>query len=148
MRRILNNLHPINAEKYVPSLKSLRMILKPRFFRGRAEPRVELDRSEKSRLDLCLIHSLPSVSVHSSEGLLLKMFKPGGLLGPRQTPGRMALDQMSGGGDGGSGKDDKGGSKDKKEEKSYSGSGFDPRGLERAAKAAQVSLCVHRSSLR
>lgn len=72
------------------------------------------------------------------------MFKPGGLLGPRQTPGRVAMDQMAGGADGSSGKDDKGGSdsKDKKDEKSYSGSGFDPRGLERAAKAAQVCEVV------
>lgn len=76
------------------------------------------------------------------------MFKPGGLFGPK--PGQAALDQAvggsssasksrsstdvdgssrGGGGDGGGGGD-----------KGYSGSGFDPRGLERAAKAAKV--CV------
>lgn len=67
------------------------------------------------------------------------MFKPGGLLGPRPTPGRIALDQMASGGEDASGKDDKGSSGGgKKDDKSYSGSGFDPRGLERAAKAAQV----------
>lgn len=68
------------------------------------------------------------------------MFKPGGLFGPK--PGKAALDQAmggsapAGGGSSGGGKGDtKGG-----DEKGYGGSGFDPRGLERAAKAAKV--CV------
>lgn len=82
------------------------------------------------------------------------MFKPGGWLAPggSKTPGQAALEQMGGGAAGGSGdgkdkKDDKG----KKDEEKYSGSGFDPRGLERAAKAAQVCFfclcCVPPQSL-
>lgn len=70
------------------------------------------------------------------------MFKPGGLFGPK--PGKAALDQAMGGSapapaggtGGGSSRDDKKGGDDK----GYGGSGFDPRGLERAAKAAKV--CV------
>lgn len=67
------------------------------------------------------------------------MFKPGGWFAPStsKTPGQAALEQMGGlgGGDGSSGK----GKGDKKDDdKGYSGSGFDPRGLERAAKAAKV----------
>lgn len=69
------------------------------------------------------------------------MFKPGGLLGPRQSPGRAALDQLGTGNSAGDG-DDKGGKDKKKEGNDYGGSGFDPRGLERAAKAAQVN-CVY-----
>lgn len=75
------------------------------------------------------------------------MFKPGGLFGPK--PGQAALEQATSspgntaagksGGSGSSSKDDsKGGDKDK----GYSGSGFDPRGLERAAKAAKVRLML------
>lgn len=72
------------------------------------------------------------------------MFKPGGLFGPK--PGKAALEQAvgsgpasGGGGTGGSGKDDKDAKKGGDGgDKSYGGSGFDPRGLERAAKAAKV----------
>lgn len=85
------------------------------------------------------------------------MFKPGGLFGPK--PGKAALDQAmggsastggsSGGSSGTSINDDKKGG----DEKGYGGSGFDPRGLERAAKAAKVSaptqapcrVCQHSS---
>lgn len=74
------------------------------------------------------------------------MFKPGGLFGPK--PGQAALEQATsstgntaGGKSGASG----GSSKDKDDskagDKGYSGSGFDPRGLERAAKAAKVCVC-------
>lgn len=66
------------------------------------------------------------------------MFKPGGWFAPSagKTPGQAALEQMGGQGGGG---DSKGNDKSKKDEdKNYSGSGFDPRGLERAAKAAKV----------
>lgn len=71
------------------------------------------------------------------------MFKPGGLFGPK--PGKAALDQAMGGsgsaagssgGSSGNSKDDKKGG----DEKGYGGSGFDPRGLERAAKAAKVRV--------
>lgn len=74
------------------------------------------------------------------------MFKPGGLFGPK--PGKAALDQAmggsasaggsSGGSSGASSNDDKKGG----DEKGYGGSGFDPRGLERAAKAAKVCAPV------
>ena len=72
------------------------------------------------------------------------MFKPGGLFGPK--PGKAALEQAVGSGPssggGGSGRDDKdakkGGGDGSGGDKSYGGSGFDPRGLERAAKAAKV----------
>ncbi|CAM9121187.1 unnamed protein product [Pylaiella littoralis] len=69
------------------------------------------------------------------------MFKPGGLFGPK--PGKAALDQAMGGSPsaGSSGGSSSSNSKDDKkggDEKGYGGSGFDPRGLERAAKAAKV----------
>ena len=70
------------------------------------------------------------------------MFKPGGLFGPK--PGKAALDQAMGGSAsaGGSGGGSSGGSSADNtkggDEKGYGGSGFDPRGLERAAKAAKV----------
>lgn len=70
------------------------------------------------------------------------MFKPGGWFAPStsKTPGQAALEQM--GGLGGGGEDSSGKGKDEKskkdDDKGYSGSGFDPRGLERAAKAAKV----------
>lgn len=74
------------------------------------------------------------------------MFKPGGLFGPK--PGKAALDQAMGGsasaGAGAGGSGDRSGKDDKKgaDEKGYGGSGFDPRGLERAAKAAKVRRCL------
>lgn len=65
------------------------------------------------------------------------MFKPGGLFGPK--PGKAALEQAVGGGPGKDDKDaKKGGGDSIGGDKSYGGSGFDPRGLERAAKAAKV----------
>ncbi len=79
------------------------------------------------------------------------MFKPGGLFGPK--PGKAALDQAMGGSapaGGGGGVGGSSGSKDDKkggDEKGYGGSGFDPRGLERAAKAAKVCAPVEQISL-
>lgn len=70
------------------------------------------------------------------------MFKPGGLFGPK--PGKAALDQAmggsasAGGGGGSSGSSNRDDNKKGGDDKSYGGSGFDPRGLERAAKAAKV----------
>lgn len=75
------------------------------------------------------------------------MFKPGGWFAPSagKTPGQAALEQMGGQGGGG---DSKGNDKSKKDEdKNYSGSGFDPRGLERAAKAAKVCSFLSASLL-
>lgn len=65
------------------------------------------------------------------------MFKPGGIFGPK--PGQATLDQAAGS----TGPTSKGDDRDDKKgrgDAGYSGSGFDPRGLERAAKAAKVSF--------
>lgn len=65
------------------------------------------------------------------------MFKPGGLFGPK--PGKAALEQAVGTGSGSDdNRDAKKGGGDSGGDKTYGGSGFDPRGLERAAKAAKV----------
>ena len=66
------------------------------------------------------------------------MFKPGGLFGPK--PGQAALDQAVGSTKPTPKSDDSSDDKKGKGDSGYSGSGFDPRGLERAAKAAKVGV--------